>query len=202
MKETSVYVTQPPTLQFDATMSTTNYKAEGDYWFLKVTAPSSKSWTISKSVSWVHLGTSSNTSNSYSGTGNASISIYADANSSSYTRSTTLTVKCGTKTKSITITQDKASNTVTLTVSPTSVSLGWRETTNSATFSITSTTDWKITKSSDATWLTVSPMSGSGNRTITLSAPYYSGLSGRDATLSITTTKGTSITRTVSVHQN
>lgn len=110
-KEEEVKISQPPTTQFEASMSTTKYKADGDWWDLTVKAASSKSWTISKSDSWVHLGTSSNTSYSYSGKGNKSVSIYVDANTSSYSRSSTLTVKCGTKSQSITITQDGKSNT-------------------------------------------------------------------------------------------
>lgn len=109
-KETEVQVAQPPTAQFDAYMSTTNYSSSGDWWYLTVKAASSRSWTISKSDSWVHLGSSNNSSYSYNGKGNENVLIYVDANSSSYSRSSKLTVKCGTKTKSITITQNGKSN--------------------------------------------------------------------------------------------
>ena len=109
-KEAEVEVAQPPTVQFEASMSTANYSASGDWRYLSVKAASSRSWTVSKSDSWVHLGNSYSSSNTYNGKGNEDIKIYVDANSSSYSRSSTLTVKCGTKTKSITITQDGKSN--------------------------------------------------------------------------------------------
>ncbi len=109
-KEAEVEVSQPPTIQFEASMSTTNYSASGDWWTLSIKAAASKSWTISKSDSWVHLGSSYSSSYSYSGKGNEDVKIYVDANTSSYSRRSTLTIKCGTKTKSITITQDGKSN--------------------------------------------------------------------------------------------
>lgn len=109
-KEAEVQVSQPPTVQFEASMSTTHYSASGDWWTLSIKAASSTSWIISKSDSWVHLGSSYNSSYSYSGKGNQDVKIYVDANSSSYSRSSKLTVKCGIKTKSITITQDGKSN--------------------------------------------------------------------------------------------
>lgn len=109
-KEAEVEIAQPPTVQFEASMSTTNYSASGDWWYLTIKAASSRSWTISKSDSWVHLGSSYSSSYSYSGKGNEDVKIYVDANTSTYSRRSTLTVKCGTKTKSITITQDGKSN--------------------------------------------------------------------------------------------
>lgn len=109
-KEAEVEVSQPPTVQFEASMSTTNYSASGDWWYLSIKAASFRSWTISKSDSWVHLGSSYSSSYSYSGKGNEDVKIYVDANTSTYSRSSTLTVKCGSKAKSITITQDGKSN--------------------------------------------------------------------------------------------
>lgn len=89
-----VSVSQAGKATFTATMNTTNYKAEGDYWGLNVTASSSVSWTISRPTSdtWVHLGSSSNTSTKYNGTGTASVWIYVDKNSTSSKRYSTLTV--------------------------------------------------------------------------------------------------------------
>lgn len=115
-KEVEVIVSQPPTVQFEALMSSTNYSASGDWWSLSIKAASSRSWTISKSDSWVHLGNSYSSSYSYSGRGNEDVKIYVDANTSSYSRRSTLTIKCGTKTKSITITQEGKSNRAPFTI--------------------------------------------------------------------------------------
>lgn len=90
----AVSVSQAGKATFTATMNTTSYKAEGDYWPLQVTASSSVSWTISRSTSdtWVHLGSSSNTSTKYNGTGTEKVWIYVDKNSTSSKRYSTLTV--------------------------------------------------------------------------------------------------------------
>lgn len=87
-----------------ASMSTTSYKADGDYWYLDVTASSGVSWTASSNQSWVHF-TSSKYS-TYSGKGNnSSLAVYVDANPNTYSRSATVYVKSGSTTRSITITQ-------------------------------------------------------------------------------------------------
>lgn len=105
-------VTQDPTVAFSASMSTT-YSGEGDYHYLFVTASKNREWTVTKSVSWVHLYYSSNTYSTYTGKGSESVCIYVDANPYSYQRSTTLTVKCGTQSKNITITQEAKPNYTT-----------------------------------------------------------------------------------------
>lgn len=109
-KEVTVWVSQAPTAQFEATMGNTNYSASGDWWNLFVSARYYRKWTITKSESWVHLGSSYNTSNTYNGTGSEYVSIYVDENPYSSSRSSTLTVKCGTKTEYITITQEGKAN--------------------------------------------------------------------------------------------
>ncbi len=108
-KTESIKITQPPTKKFEVSMSHTNYIAAGDWWYLEVKAPSSKSWRISKSASWVHLSYSGNTSSTYYGNGDESVKIYVDRNSGGQ-RSTTLTVTCGSDSKYITISQDSGSS--------------------------------------------------------------------------------------------
>ena len=109
-KEAEVEIAQPPTVQFEASMSTTNYSVLGDWRYLTVKAASSRNWTISKSDSWVHLGSSYSSSYSYSGKGYEDVAIYVDSNPYSSPRSSTLTVKCGSESKTITISQDGKSD--------------------------------------------------------------------------------------------
>lgn len=109
-KEATIEIRQEPTNIFDASMPITDYVADGDWWHLNVKAATSKNWTISKSVSWVHFGNSSNSSYSYNGRGDEKVKIYVDKNTYSYSRNTVLTVKCGNKSKTITITQQGASS--------------------------------------------------------------------------------------------
>ena len=101
----TVSVSQAGDQSFNATMNNTNYKADGDYWYLNVTASSGVSWTASASKTWVHF-TSSKTS-TYTGTGSvSSIHVYVDANPTLNTRSAVVYVKSGSVTKSISISQD------------------------------------------------------------------------------------------------
>lgn len=100
----TVSVSQAGDQSFNATMNNTNYKADGDYWYLNVTASSGVSWTASASKTWVHF-TSSKTS-TYTGTGSvSSIHVYVDANPYTYSREADVYVKSGSTTRTITITQ-------------------------------------------------------------------------------------------------
>ena len=116
-KEVTVWVSQAPTVRFEATMYNTNYSASGDWWGLNISAGYYRSWTITKSDSWVHIGSSDNSSYSYSGKGDECVYIYVDRNPYTYSRSSTLTVKCGTKSRNITITQDGSAYNVPFTIS-------------------------------------------------------------------------------------
>lgn len=109
-KETEIEISQPPTIPFEVSMPHPNFKAAGDWWTLYIKASSSRSWTITKSDTWVHLGSSSNTYSTYSGKGEENVYIYVDKNTYSWSRSSVLTIKCGTQSKSITITQDGTSS--------------------------------------------------------------------------------------------
>ena len=193
-KEEEVKISQPPTTQFEASMSTTNYKADGDWWSLTVKAASSKSWTISKSDSWVHLGTSSNTSYSYSGKGNESVSIYVDANNSSYSRSSILTVKCGTKSQSITITQDRGSSS-TLSISMSNTY--FYKTVDSETLSISTSSSQYWTVSADKSWVSFSKSYGYGSASVTVTTSRNYGAS-RSATITV---KAGSISKSISITQ-
>ena len=181
---------------FSISMNTRNYKAGGDYWSMYISVPSGQSWTASSNQSsWVKFSYDINGTKKtpYTGTGYGSIWVHVDANPTSSSRTATITVKAGTASKTLTITQDAG----TLTVNKTSISLGYRNTTNSASFNITSNTDWVITKT--GSWLSVSKTSGTGNASITISAGKYT-TGTRNATITIKTPTG-GITRTISVSQ-
>ena len=97
------------------TMYTTNFKAEGDWFFLTITPPSNQSWTASSNYSWVHFSKDENYSeqkSTYSGTGTERIRVYTDSNPYFTGRSAKITVKCGTTTETVEITQDGLTNLV------------------------------------------------------------------------------------------
>lgn len=106
-KKARVEIIQKP-MQFSISMGQTSYKADGDFWFMSIIAPSNKSWTASSNESWVSF--SSSKSRTYSGKGNQSLSVYASENTSTYSRSATISVTCGSMTKTITISQAGSSS--------------------------------------------------------------------------------------------
>lgn len=85
----------------------------------------------------------------------------------------------------------------TLEVSPASLALG-STASSQGSFSITSNVNWSVSK--DATWVTVSPINGSGNGTVTVTAnSANSSANPRSATVTVS---GSGISRTVSVTQS
>jgi hypothetical protein len=82
----------------------------------------------------------------------------------------------------------------TLSVSTTSLSVG-AAANSTGSFSITSNVSWTV--SSNQTWLTVSPTSGSNNGTVTVTAQQNTGTSTRSATVTVAATGVSSQTVTV-----
>lgn len=109
------------------------------------------SWAVSDNASWITVSNSTG-----SGDGNATLNI--SSNTGSDSRTATITISSTYVTKTFTVTQTAES----LTVSPTSISVG--SSAGTTTFTITSNTSWAITER--VAWLSVSQSSGSGNATI------------------------------------
>jgi hypothetical protein len=114
-------------------------------------------WTATSDQSWLTL-------NPNSGSNSATITLTAQANQSTESRNATITVSGNNVTpQTILISQDPG--IPALTVSTSSVTI---TNNNTATFDIHSNTNWSVM--SNQSWLTVSPGSGSGNATLTLTA--------------------------------
>jgi hypothetical protein len=89
---------------------------------------------------------------------------------------------------------------VTITLSLSTASLDFTTAAGSQTFAIASNTDWTVEKSAGAAWLTVSPSSGSNDRTVTVTVAASTAAAARTATLTI---KGTGVSaQTITVSQN
>lgn len=115
---------------------------------------SNTSWTISDDASWL-------TVNPASGNGDETISAAFTDNPLTSPRVGTITISgTGVSSRSVTISQRGRK---TLSVTPSNRNT--ESDAGSITFDISSNTNW--TASDDASWLTVSPESGSGNGTIT-----------------------------------
>ncbi len=142
-------------------------------------------WTIVSSQTWL-------TVNPNSGSGNSTITVTGSENTGA-ARTATVTISGGGLNASVVVTQAAAKF---LTVSQTALNIP--NTAGSNTFTITSNTAWSI--SDNASWLTVSPTSGSNNSTITVSATENVSTVARSATVTITGT-GVSPDKTVTITQ-
>lgn len=172
--------------------SFTNIKAAGDN--MAVTVTSNTGWRVTTSAPWLHA-------SPINGTGNGAITFTAEANTGNEARTATATISTliGTMpvTKTITFTQDGAI-TPELTVSTTSFNIPSAGQTVSA--SVTSNTAWSATSS--ATWLQVTPATGTGNATVSFTAGSYTGNTPRTATVTIRTTSGSPVVeRTITFTQ-
>lgn len=91
---------------FDVT-SSLSFTADGSNQKITITAVSTREWRITRknTDTWVHLNTSTNTSNTYDGKGGKSVTIYVDKNTGTSARSCELTVTSGKITKTVKVTQ-------------------------------------------------------------------------------------------------
>ncbi len=166
-----------------ASPSSINMIAEGSQQMLTITA--NCDWSITGSESWLTI-------SSTSGNSNATITLSATANMTSNSRSCTLTLQGGNLKRSITVTQSGSESK--LTVSPTSLSFDYKEGTK--TFDVQSNSSWTV--SSDQSWCTVSPGTGSNNESVTVKVDQNNAETSRTATITVSgggKTTGVTITQ-------
>ncbi|MCF8364716.1 MAG: T9SS type A sorting domain-containing protein, partial [Bacteroidales bacterium] len=149
---------------------------------------SNTAWSVSESVAWFTVAP-------MSGSGNNTLTVNYQQNTSVTPRSGQITVSAA-GVPDVVVTVNQAGAGAILTVSPSN-----RDVTPPAgntTFSVNSNTSWAVSES--ITWLSVTPMSGSGN--ITLNVNYGENASGSSRTGNITVTAtGGSPSQTVTISQ-
>jgi len=119
----------------------------------QVQLTSNKNWTISGKASWVTL-----TPNG--GSGNTTLNITTSANTSSISRTNSISFTAGTATQILIITQDSTPATADqLSLNKDSIVTG--SSALSTTVQLQSNRSWTITN--PASWVTISPMSGTNN---------------------------------------
>lgn len=114
-------------------------------------------WEAQADVDWIKLSSSS-------GKGNHTVNITAKANNTASTRTGIITFTCGDNKKAVTVNQ--IGEALILSVKPTTLVIGTNG--DDKTISISCNSSWNVT--SDESWLTFTPSSGTGDATITLSA--------------------------------
>lgn len=141
-----------------------------------VNLTSSNTWSVSSDQSWLKT-------NPTHGTGNATITFTAEANNTTTERTAIVTILYTTLFNKILVTQ-AAGNTM-LSVSANTVSIA-KEAGSVATIDVTSNTAWSA--SSNQTWLTASPASGTGSATLTFTAEINPTAASRTAIVTVSAT--------------
>lgn len=149
---------------------------------------SNDSWTVSSSVSWATVNTSS-------GNGNYTVSVSFSANTAPETRTGTITVT-GSNSPSVTIALTQAGEGYHLYVDRTNLTVEAAACTES--FTITSNDTWTI--STSASWVKLSSTSGNADKTIIIEIERNPDTEEREATITIRG-NNSGITETVKVKQ-
>ncbi|MCL2737061.1 MAG: hypothetical protein FWD75_10635 [Propionibacteriaceae bacterium] len=161
---------------------------------IAVAVTSNAGWKVTSDQSWLTVSPGT-------GTGNGSVTLTASANATVDSRPAVVTFTTTTgatvQTAKVSVSQPGAAPTVSTGVSQWVVPSSGQ---NQVSVSVSSNTTWKV--SSDQSWVTVSPATGTGNATVSLTASANTAVTARTATVTFTTTSGTPVqTATVSVSQ-
>ncbi len=161
--------TEPdPILTIDVTyIDMPNLNATGT-----VNVTSNGKWSVTSQQSWIQVTPAS-------GNGDGSFTINAENNNTTSSRAGTVTVQYKNLTKNITVNQTLSQ----LSVINSELSFGKEQ--SSQTISIQSNTQWQIEIPTSATWITASPMSGTGNSQVTVTVQQNTLESPRNATVQV-----------------
>jgi hypothetical protein len=144
------------------------------------------SWTVASNQTWLSI-------NPASGTGNGTITVTAEANPTAAFRTATIIVS-GSGVASQTVTVTQRSGAAILLVSTNTLNLASANN-SSSTFNVTSNISWTV--STDQSWLSVSPESGTGDGTVTVTAEANPTATNHTATVIVSGTGVASQTITV-----
>jgi hypothetical protein len=184
-------VTQGAAPQASSTLvlSSTMSNVQADSTFVGFGVSSNVSWMVTSNVAWLNVVTKS-------GTGNASVMVGVSPNTQNSPRTGILTIVGGGISRTFTVTQEatpQASPTLVLSSSTASV----LAVQNTFSFGVSSNQIW--TAQSNATWLTISPTSGTGHGTINVSVAQNPTPIQRFGTITVS---GGGLQRTLTVYQN
>ena len=147
---------------------------------------SNTSWTVSSNQTWCSVSPTS-------GKNNGSVTVKVSENTQTSARTATVTVKSEIGILTVKVTQNEANAAISLDTS----TMEFTSSSGEQAFKITANTSWAV--SSDQTWCSVNPTSGSNNGSVTVKVSENTQTSARTATISVKTDAGI---RTVSVTQN
>ena len=173
--ETTIPVTVTQTGgSFSLSASSLSFVDAGESKSLTITTTTSLPWTATSASSWLKVSPES-------GSGSATLSVTAEANNSTAERTGKINITFGEESIPVTITQTGGS----LSVSTSTLNLIDAGETKSLTLNVSnSMLEWKTIVNDP--WLNVSPESGSGSATLSISADANSSTSERSGKIAIT----------------
>ncbi len=193
---TKQFTTTEEAVNYSLSLSKTSVTSSCNSETITINVTSNDSWTVKSSdTSWCTVSPAS-------GSNNGSFTITTSKNQTEASRTATITVQ-GTKSgikATVTVTQDGSDETedYSLNLSKTAVTSSCNS--ENITINVTSNDSWTV-KSSDTSWCTVSPASGSNNGSFTITTSKNQTSASRTATITVLGTKS-DIKATVTVTQD
>ncbi|MAT56456.1 MAG: hypothetical protein CMF23_00630 [Ignavibacteriae bacterium] len=141
---------------------------------------SNVSWTVNENATWLSV-------NPGSGSYNDDVTVTVTENTNTSPRSATITISAnGVSSKTVTVNQPGKSVDYYLNVPSSPVNFPWQGGTE--TKGISSNVSWSVSESAD--WLTVSPVQGTNNGNIQITASQNNSTSSKSATITISGSNG------------
>ena len=180
-----------PEIKFTEDIVTSGISVESAEQSITLSFSTNVAWSATVSADWLTISPSSGEA------GKNSVKVEVEENRTGQLRSATITISDKESTRKVSVTVRQEALKASLTVSPESLEFSANK--GEEMLSITSNTDWVITK--DAEWITLDSDKGKGLATIAAGVTENTSLTSRTGTITVSTSDG-SVKKTVSVRQS
>ena len=180
-----------PEIKFTEDIVTSGISVESAEQSITLSFSTNVAWSATVSANWLTISPSSGEA------GKNSVKVEVEENRTGQPRSATITISDKESTRKVSVTVRQEALKASLTVSPESLEFSANK--GEEMLSITSNTDWVITK--DAEWITLDSDKGKGLATIAAGVTENTSLTSRTGTITVSTSDG-SVKKTVSVRQS
>ena len=180
-----------PEIKFTEDIVTSGISVESAEQSITLSFSTNVAWSATVSADWLTISPSSGEA------GKNSVKVEVEENRTGQLRSATITISDKESTRKVSVTVRQEALKASLTVSPESLEFSANK--GEEMLSITSNTDWVITK--DAEWITLDSDKGKGLATIAAGVTENTSLTSRTGSITVSTSDG-SVKKTVSVRQS
>jgi len=180
-----------PEIKFTEDIVTSGISVESAEQSITLSFSTNVAWSATVSADWLTISPSSGEA------GKNSVKVEVEENRTGQPRSATITISDKESTRKVSVTVRQEALKASLTVSPESLEFSANK--GEEMLSITSNTDWVITKGAE--WITLDSDKGKGLATIAAGVTENTSLTSRTGTITVSTSDG-SVKKTVSVRQS